>query len=585
MPSCQHNVRGSGGRARLRYTALVAGPILALASAGEAQSVRGTLTDPGGGSAVAGAVVLLMDSLDRPVARALSREHGEYLLVAPAAGTYRIRVLRIGYAPSMDGPFLLRSGETLPRPLTVSGSAIRLESVKVSATRQCLVRPDSSQAAFVVWEEARKALAATSITQASRPTVHLRRYDRRLDAAGLVVQHEEAREERGVSNRPFVSAPAETLFAHGFVRHDPGGTTYFAPDVDVLLSEKFADTHCFRLDTATASGEALVGVQFSPVADRDGRADISGTLWVERRSAELRTMSFHYTNQPGVKEGLAGGELEFLRLPNGAWTVGRWQIRMPVLLVRESGTLAAAGALEAPGRLERRRTTELAGVQATGGEVLDVGWQGRTVWSRRPRTLLVHLVDSATNAPLGPVEGSVEGLNRRIVTDGAGTVSIEGLTPGRYDVLFRLPLLDSLSLGPFRAQLLVGDSATTSAVVRAPSRSSAFALACGTNADLEANAVLVGTVVDGATENPVTNAVVHATWKAKFARLAGGYTYREEQRQVNTDSDGRFRICEVPRDTPLVISAEKGGQLGLPVSFRASGDSQLAELRLSLRRP
>jgi hypothetical protein len=585
MPDGPNRGRGPFRGMRLHGKILLAGHLLALGTAAQAQSVRGKVTVSGGGDAVVGAVMLLVDSLSQPVGRTLSREGGEFILVAPAPGQYRIRVLRIGFAPTEEGPFLIPSGGTSARQIAVSGRPIRLESVKVSATRQCLVRPDSTQAAFVVWEEARKALAAASVTQASRPTVHLRRYDRLLDAAGVVVQREDAHEERGESNRPFVSVSTDTLSKQGFVRHEASGTTYSAPDADVLLSAWFADTHCLRLATTTNGGEELIGVQFSPVEERDGLADISGTLWVDRSSAELRTMDFRYTNQPGVSDGVAGGELEFLRLPNGAWTVGRWQIRMPVLRVREGGTLAPAGAFDKPGRLERRRVMELAAVQVAGGEVLDVGWHGRTIWSRQPRTLVVRLVDSLTSLPLDLVHGSVEGLDRTFVTDGAGTASIAGLPPGSYDISFQLPLLDSLAVGPFRVRIVVNDSAATSRLVRAPSRSSALVDACGADALSDAKAVLVGTVVDGATGSSVPYATVRATWRARFARLAGGFAYRAEQHDVSADSAGRYRICEVPRDTPLLVAAQKGAQAGVAASFRIPTDRALAGLRLTLGKP
>jgi hypothetical protein len=416
--------------------------------------------------------------------------------------------------------------------------------------------------------------------------VRLRRYDRLLGVDGLTVQHEEQHEERGESNRPFVSVPADTLFTRGFVHRDASGTTYFAPDADVLLSDRFADTHCLQLVAETRNGEEVLGVQFSPVNPREGRSDVRGTLWVERGSAELRTVDFRYTDLPTASEGAsAGGELEFLRLPNGAWTVGRWQIRMPVFRVREGSTLASNGVFGRAGRLERRRVTELAALQVVGGEVLEVARDGRTIWSRSLGTLSMRLVDSTSGAPLVLVRGTVEGPNHMITTDNTGMATVAGVLPGTYMVAFQLPILDSLGVGQYRARITQGEGAVTLVTIRAPSRTSALASACGEDLLQDDEAVLVGVVVDGASEAPVPHAVVRAAWQARFARLTGGYSFRTEQRQVSADSIGRYRICGVPRDTPLLVSAGLNASTGTPTKFRVPATESLTGLRLSLGRP
>ena len=64
-----------------------------------AQSVRGVVVDAGD-RPVAGAVVLLLDSVSQVGARTLSNERGEFRVSAAQPGSYRIRTLRIGFARS-----------------------------------------------------------------------------------------------------------------------------------------------------------------------------------------------------------------------------------------------------------------------------------------------------------------------------------------------------------------------------------------------------------------------------------------------------------------------------------------------------
>src|SRR5687767_6251512 len=65
----------------------------------DAQVVRGRVIQ-GDSTGVPGVVVLLQHPDGRVAARALSLDRGEYRIVAPAAGDYSLRTLRIGFRPA-----------------------------------------------------------------------------------------------------------------------------------------------------------------------------------------------------------------------------------------------------------------------------------------------------------------------------------------------------------------------------------------------------------------------------------------------------------------------------------------------------
>ena len=77
---------------------------------------------------------------------------------------------------------------------------------------------------------------------------------------------------------------------------------FFAPDASVLLSPSFASTHCFGLVAPPPGREALIGIEFRPNAPRRGHPDIEGTFWLDRASAELRSLDFRYTELPAPTE-------------------------------------------------------------------------------------------------------------------------------------------------------------------------------------------------------------------------------------------------------------------------------------------
>ena len=151
-------------------------------------------------------------------------------------------------------------------------------------------------------------------------------YDRTLDSAGVRVRAQSVRTTRSATTRAFRSAPAESLAAHGYVVDRDDGTVYHAPDADVMLSDAFTNGHCFRLEPPTDSAPEEIGVAFRPVGDDDRRRDISGVLWLDRLTSELRRIEYRYTGLPAlVERARPGGTVEFLRLGAGQWMVQRWQ--------------------------------------------------------------------------------------------------------------------------------------------------------------------------------------------------------------------------------------------------------------------
>ena len=374
---------------RLFAACLVAYVGVGVPATGTAQMIRGTVLTADGSTPVAGAVVILRDSIGAMVGRTLSGRAGEFALTAPAAGTYDLRILRIGYRPSSVPRFTLFVGETRTVDAQMNGGAVQLAAIQVTGSSACEVRPDSSQAAFAVWEEAKKALTVMLLTRRVPTSVRLRRYTRFVDPSRKTVVREDTREESRTGDRPFVSLPAETLLVGGFVQHDSAGSVYYAPDADVLLSERFVDTHCMRV--ASTSDAEHIGLQFAPVRSREDVSDITGVLWLERMTGQLDSLEYRYTNLPRAMEEAAGGRVSFLRLDTGGLVVSGWEIRIPQIRVRDRSTIRRVGAMNTGDvGIERRRVTEVTGIQLDGGEVLEVIQAGAVVWVHRTPCTVGH---------------------------------------------------------------------------------------------------------------------------------------------------------------------------------------------------
>lgn len=325
------------GRGAYRITALAATLSVALASTPtSAQAIRTTLSGPSMEQPVAGALVLLTDTLGREWGRLLTGESGR-VAFDPPPGVYRLRVLRIGFT-RWDAPvFTLRRGDTLRTPLAAPETPVVLSGLSVEVERRCRVRLQDGSAAATLWEEASKVLEAIDLTVRRRlyrfETVS---YTRNYTHPGASPTDEVRSVGTGNSSWPFESVPAESLAARGYLHTDDEGVVrYYGPDLRVFFSDAFLSTHCFRVRAASDTMAAsLVGLSFEPVADRR-LIDIAGVLWLDANSAELRDLEFHYTNLGGWAGNQAGGEVTFARLPTKAWVVRKWYIRKPVPLVRQ----------------------------------------------------------------------------------------------------------------------------------------------------------------------------------------------------------------------------------------------------------
>ena len=293
-----------------------------------AQTVRGSLVDSVSRVPLPATLVTLIDERGTERAHAVSDQTGQYVLTAPAAGSYRIRAKRIGFRPLVSPALTLSATDSKTYNIAIEAIPIALEEVVVAGDRQCDVEAGASTAEL--WEEVRAALSAVASSSRS-PTYHYDfiHFERDLTPGGKPLGPDSSWHQQ-VEYR----AKPESL-AMGWVI--PGDNwVYQAPDADALLSDEFLHTHCFETKIGRGTTEGLVGLGFSPA--RGGkRPDVTGTLWIDRFNAELRFLEFKYTRLPqGIDAPQAGGRIQFLRLPTGAWVVRDWALRTP--FVKESVT-------------------------------------------------------------------------------------------------------------------------------------------------------------------------------------------------------------------------------------------------------
>lgn len=490
--------RGRSWRLILALVALGGAPDLAAQQPG----VSGLVTEGEGRPAV-GVVVTAEDEEERPLRAVLTDELGHYRLLLPRAGTYRLRLERIGYEPTATETFQVGPGDMLQRDVHLETDPIRLEALEVRAEGgRCSMDPGEASSVGRLWSQARQAFRRVDATETEAAyRFGLRHFDRETEIlTGRVLR--QAWVTGSGSSLAFRSPPVEDLVEEGWVRlTNDRAVEYFGPDLHVLLSDTFVGTHCFALREDPERPD-LVGLAFEPQVN--DRPAIRGIFWMNRRSAELRSLRYHYTrhlHSPRIPDELLelfGGEAEFRVLPDGRWVVERWVLRMPGFSVFESppegeepeDTLSTAELRriravvdEAPTRwrrmIERRELVFL----EQGGEVAWIETPAGDRLATSEGAVVEGVVWDSLRVPPAPLPDArvrVEGTDVEVASDSLGRFRIAVPTEGIVRLLLSHPRLDTLELAePIATQVRLRDGVRHETDLALPSSATLQVLQCG----------------------------------------------------------------------------------------------------------
>jgi hypothetical protein len=528
-----NSARLPGRRLRFALSALA----LLLPPIAGAQSINGVVVDRTD-APVAGVVVILLDNASLGVARALSNDRGEFRLTTSKAGRYRVRTMRIGFLPVTSEPITLADGKTVTQRFVLGGIAFSLDTIRVTGRTTCKTSREGSAATFAVWDQVRTALTATQLTAGER-TIKATTiaFDRTVDPFFQRIKRENSSVQSALVTQPWRSQTSDNLRRFGYVVANNDTTTYFAPGLEVLLSDSFFTDHCFHL--VSSPDVTRIGIAFEPLPDRR-LSDIRGTVWLDRNSSELRRLEFGYANVSRQQVERAGGDMEFVRMRNGLWAIRRWTIRMPVLGERSQTALIGSEPV-------------VVETLIAGGELSLAMRGGDTLWARPPLVLRGSVVDSLSGKPVNGAYVALMGTTRAAVTDTSGRFAIGGMLPGDYTAEVHTAILDEID-AVNQTRLVFTDSVAPH-FIRVPSSQQIRNTLCGP-LTLPMTGIVVGSVeLRGAGSIP-PGTRVFAEWNESGVNNAAAAVVSPDRWiESRTDASGRFRICGLPINTTLSVRA------------------------------
>ena len=465
--------------------------------------------------------------------------------------------MRIGYRP-IDAT-VPAADELLD--LRMHAIASQLATVTTSGRRVC-PGDDANSQALQLWEQARSGFLAAVVARDARPpNLRLRYFRVERDPMLRRVVDDTVWVKTIVGDQPFVAARSATAFASdGYMRERLGGDRdYYAPDEAVLLDEAFAGSHCLRAIAADAAHVGDVGIGFEPVTpERDSLVEIRGTVWLNAKTLDLRTLDFDYTNLEPIKDG-SGGSIIFQSMPSGVPMIVRWTIHSPIIATDES-EMSTGIRRSLPPRPDRHRFRVL-GYQVLGAEARQVTWPDGSSWQPRLASVTGLVVDLHGRIVPG-ARVWMNGMGDTAVTDTAGVFRLPRPAIGG---LFSIVAADStLAAGGINQTpphtIAVSDDRSLTRdidvdVLKMYPRADALRAACPENNYVVGQGVAILRVIDTAGV-PARRARIdmetHAGRRRRRHARCGQFTVR-----VRSAYTGDFMVCGASLDQPMTFRASR----------------------------
>jgi hypothetical protein len=301
-----------------------------------AQAIRARVIDSVRRTPIVGALVELQPGDGGTMLRMFTSPSGAFVFTTVASQRYRLRIAAIGYArhPLIDvaaSTDVVKLSDVILTPIAVTLPELHAMTGK----RACGKSEVTPETFGGLLDGAQTALQVMHATMDSRQvafevqlihTITMRKVrdsSMSADTSGASV-HE----------WPVRSLSLDSLRLVGFARNgtpaEGGGQFFYGPDLEVLFSDWFLESHCFTLDKKR-SRDDTVFIRFDP-ARKSKLVDVGGELVLNRRTLTLERLTYAHRNLPdGIPDGAAGGIMRFRLLSEGLWVPADWAIWAPIV--------------------------------------------------------------------------------------------------------------------------------------------------------------------------------------------------------------------------------------------------------------
>ncbi len=317
-----------------------------------AQTVRGRVIDAANKAPIMSVLAELRDLKGNLIVQTFTSPSGTFVLIAPPNQRYQLRLAAIGYARHAPLDVVLANDPVALSDVVLTAVAVTLPEIRAMAGKRACGKSELTPDTFGgLIDVARTSLQMMDATMRSAQLGFEMQIMTRYAAKGSGKDSSISADTTAGTLRewPVRSLSIDSLQLGGFQRvkteAEGFGYQYYGPDMTVLVSDWFLDTHCFSLDKDRSKGDTVV-IKYDPIG-HPKYVDVSGTLVLDRSSLTMRTLTWELRDLPdGVPDRAAGGDMHFAERSNGLWVPTDWVIWAP--LTKVSRTISRPVMLGSP---------------------------------------------------------------------------------------------------------------------------------------------------------------------------------------------------------------------------------------------
>jgi hypothetical protein len=278
---------------------------------------------------------------------------------------------------------------------------------------------------------------------------------------------------------------------------------------------------------APAGHPEWIGIGFAPSRGRRV-PDITGALWLDRETAELRRLEFKYVNLPqSAGHATAGGYVRFKRLGTGDWIITHWVIRFPETELRVGVPLTQQYAV--------------VGERISSGVTLRATRAGTVLHRDDGGTLALAIQDADRDNTWRGSAGRLVGTSRWAFADSEPVLRFTFLAEGTYRVEVKTPFMVAAAVPAVVSTVEVSFDSVATARVTLPSVAEMGALKCR-------DAVFAFGVLQGSDGVAIPEAAIFFRWTETHRALTESWrvsapTIEERELKYQTDPAGRWAVC------------------------------------------
>jgi hypothetical protein len=199
--------------------------------------------------------------------------------------------------------------------------------------------------------------------------------------------------------------------------------------------------------------------------------------------------------------------------------------------------------------------------------LLGGGAAGRVDGQEQPGSIRGIVYDSLIVG--GPLVGAVVELveiGRSTETDARGVFRLDSIPPGRYHLAFSHRSLGAVGFVPPDRLITVGAGIDLSVYLATPSGNAIYQRLCPGPREGKTGVVL-GTVREAATDSALAGTEVRGDWTETTLTQTAGAVRRPRMVRAAVDQTGRYQLCGIPSDVPILLRLISGPVQGPPLEL------------------